>query len=166
MVNHLVYFVKRLVCCHDGGMARDDWETAVRLLQLATQLIEDIDSGTRDRGFDDVRPSHGFAFSRIAAGGATVGDVASHLGVTKQAASQLVEHLVAAGYVAREPHPDDARAWLLTLTDRGDACTKAAVSAAEDSVRAWRRKAGPGQVKALHDALAGLAEPGPLRPVW
>ena len=147
-------------------MARDDWQTAVRLLQLATRLIEDIDAGTSNRGFGDVRPSHGFAFSRIAAGGATVGDIATHLGVTKQAASQLVEHLVAAGYVAREPHPDDARAWLLTLTDRGHACTGAAVAAAEESVRAWRRKAGAGQVRALREALAELAEPGPLRPVW
>ena len=147
-------------------MAKDDWQTAVRLLQLATQLVEGIDSGTRRRGFDDVRPSHGFAFSRIAIGNATIADVASHLGVTKQAASQLVEHLVSAGYVAREPHPNDARAWLLTLTDRGEACTRAAVAAAEETVQAWRKTTGGGPVRALRESLSELAEPGPLRPVW
>ncbi|BFO20230.1 hypothetical protein SHKM778_66180 [Streptomyces sp. KM77-8] len=40
---------------------------------------------------------HGFAFTRLAPGGATVTDLAVHLGVTKQAASQLVDDLVRKG---------------------------------------------------------------------
>ncbi len=53
-------------------------------------------------------------------------DVADYLGVTKQAASQLVEQLVQRGYVVREADPGDARSRILKLTERGWACTRAA----------------------------------------
>ena len=42
---------------------------------------------------------------RICVGDETVVEVAEHLGVTKQAASQLVEQLVQRGYVIREADP-------------------------------------------------------------
>ena len=81
----------------------------VLLLALSSELVAGIQAGGAARGFDDVRPAHGFAFARLAPDGATVGELAEHLGVTKQAASQLVEELVRKGYVERHPHPADAR---------------------------------------------------------
>ncbi|MDX3239902.1 MarR family winged helix-turn-helix transcriptional regulator [Streptomyces sp. ME03-5709C] len=138
----------------------------VNLLAAAGALTAAIDDGVRARGFDDLRPAHGFAFARMAAGGATVTELATHLGVTRQAAGQLVDELVAKGYAERHPHPDDARARLVLLTDRGRACTRAAEQAAADAVRPWAEVLGEDRLRALFADLGRLAPGGPVRPAW
>ncbi|MFE2535016.1 MarR family winged helix-turn-helix transcriptional regulator [Streptomyces sp. NPDC059371] len=136
------------------------------LLAAAGELTQRIHEGVVARGFEGVRPAHGFAFARLAPNGATVTEVAAHLGVTKQAASQLAEELVRKGYVERRPHPDDARARLLVLTELGWACTRAAEEAAADAVRAWAEVLGESEMRALYTRLASIAPYGPIRPTW
>ena len=97
-------------------MTEESWETAGALLRLASQLVDGVQEGLARRGFTDVRPAHGFAFVRISAGDPRTADVAEHLGVTKQAAAQLVGQLITLGYVTRQPDSSDARAQLLLLT--------------------------------------------------
>ncbi|MGW0576529.1 MarR family winged helix-turn-helix transcriptional regulator, partial [Streptomyces sp. NPDC002920] len=108
------------------------------VLTLSGQLVQEIHGRVSQQGFEDLRPAHGFAFARISLGDATTADLAEHLGVTKQAAAQLVEELVRKGYVVRHPHPRDARARLLGLTEAGWAATRAADKAARASVRPVR----------------------------
>lgn len=139
---------------------------AFQVLRVATQLVEAVQTGLAERGFGDVRPQHGFAFLRLATGDATLVDLAQHLGVSKQAAGQLVDQLIERGYLVRRPHPRDGRARLLVLTDRGRACTGAAEQAARDVVAAWRAQLGDEVFATLLAALAALAEPGPVRPSW
>jgi DNA-binding MarR family transcriptional regulator len=136
------------------------------LLALSGELVAGIQAGGAARGFDDIRPAHGFAFARLAPDGATGGELAEHLGVTKQAASQLVEELVRKGYVERRPHPTDARARLIVLSERGWACTRAADAAAVDTVRPWIDALGPERFHSLCADLARLAPRGPIRPTW
>ncbi len=147
-------------------MSDDGWETAVAVLRLASQLIDGIQQGVARRGFDDVRPAHGFAFMRIGTGDATTAELAEHLGITKQAAAQLVDYLVARKYVERRPDPRDARARLLILTDQGRSCAAAAESAAAETVDLWKDRLSPLTFSHLHAALTALAEPGRLRPTW
>ncbi|MFF3336008.1 MarR family winged helix-turn-helix transcriptional regulator [Streptomyces sp. NPDC002888] len=135
------------------------------LLAAAGELTQRINDGVVARGFE-VRPAHGYAFARLAPGGATVTDLATHLGVTKQAASQLVDELVRKGYVERRPHPGDARARLIVLTERGWACTRAAEEAAAEAVRGWVEVLGEGEVRMLRDHLLRIAPYGPIRPTW
>ncbi|MDA8060969.1 MAG: MarR family winged helix-turn-helix transcriptional regulator [Actinomycetota bacterium] len=131
-------------------------------------MVEQVSrhSHVQRRGFDDVRPAHGFAFARISAGDATTADLAVHLGITKQAAAQLVNHLAERGYVERRPDPRDKRARLLMLTERGLACTVAAEQAAAETVEQWKDQLGPTAYGHLAEALGELAEPGRLRPGW
>jgi DNA-binding MarR family transcriptional regulator len=138
----------------------------VLLLGAARALVDGIDAEVRARGFTDLRPAHGFAFALLAGGGATVVELAHHLDVTKQAASQMVEDLVGKGYVERRPHPEDARARLIVLTDKGRACTRAADEAAEETLRPWADAVGPRRLAALRSDLGRLAAPGRLRPTW
>jgi DNA-binding MarR family transcriptional regulator len=138
------------------------WE----LLRAAAQLVEGIQNGVVAEGFTAIRPVHGYALARISQGDATVTDVAEHLGVTKQAASQLIEHLVQQGYVDRQPHPDDGRAWLLSLSRQGRACTRAAARPAAAVVTGWRSEMGAQDFAAVHRALGRVVSPGPLRPPW
>jgi DNA-binding MarR family transcriptional regulator len=150
--------------------ARDDFPgadglaLATLLLSAAAALVEGIHERVQAAGFGDLRPAHGFAFARISAGDATVGDVAEHLGVTKQAASQLVDELERKGYVTRARHPADARAWLLALTPRGWACTRAADRATAQITQGWAAVLGPDRFAALRADLARVAPVGPLRP--
>ncbi|WP_217130394.1 MarR family winged helix-turn-helix transcriptional regulator [Streptomyces sp. AC558_RSS880] len=136
------------------------------LLAAAGELTRRIHDGVVARGFEGVRPAHGFAFTRLAPDGATVTDLAVHLGVTKQAASQLVDELVRKGYVERRPHPEDARARLVVLTEAGWACTRAADEAAAEAVRAWGETLGEAEVRELARKLLRIAPGGPIRPVW
>ena len=144
----------------------DSWHTAVTVLRLAGQLVDGVQAGLARRGYDDIRPAHGFAFVRIAGGDATTADVAVHLGITKQAAAQLVGYLVEHGYVVRQADPRDARARLLALTERGQACTAAAEAAARETVDRWRSQLGPENYDLLRAALTAITEPGRLRPSW
>jgi DNA-binding MarR family transcriptional regulator len=144
----------------------DPQALAVGLLSVSRALVDGISAGVRARGFDDVRPAHGFAFARLAPDGATITQLAEHLDVTRQAAAQLVDELIAKGYVQRGRHPDDARARLITLTDRGWACTRAAEAAMADTVRPWAAILGEQRLGALQDDLLRLAPYGPLRPTW
>jgi DNA-binding MarR family transcriptional regulator len=134
------------------------------LLASAAALVDGIQAAVAARGYGDVRPTHGFAFARLAPNGATVSELAAHLGMTKQAASQLVEELVTKGYVERRPHPDDARARLVVLSRRGWACTRAADQAAAETVRPWAKVLGERRMRALIADLAKIAPRGPLRP--
>ena len=136
------------------------------LLAVAGVLTQRINDGVVARGFTDIRPAHGFAFARLAPDGATVTDLAAHLGVTKQAASQLVDEIVRKGYAERRPHPEDARARLVVLTEQGWACTRAAEAAAAEVVGVWVELLGEGEVRALRECLTRIAPYGPIRPAW
>lgn len=148
-------------------MTEDPWQSALSVLQLSTRLVDGIQAGLRERGFEHIRAVHGFAFVRIAQGGATTRDVAAHLGVSKQAGAQLIARLVEWGYVTRAAHPEDARARILQLTERGDACTRAAAQSAAETVRGWRQELGPHVAAPFEATLRELtADAGPVRPSW
>ncbi|MFC9509253.1 MarR family winged helix-turn-helix transcriptional regulator [Streptomyces sp. NPDC057002] len=136
------------------------------LLAAAGGLTQRIHEGVVARGFEGLRPAHGFAFARLAPDGATATDLAVHLGVTKQAASQLVDEMVRKGYAERRAHPGDARARLVVLTARGWACTRAAEEAAAEVVREWGAVLGEGEVRVLREQLLRIAPQGPVRPSW
>ncbi|HEX3488381.1 MAG TPA: MarR family winged helix-turn-helix transcriptional regulator [Streptosporangiaceae bacterium] len=139
---------------------------AFGLLAASRALVDGVSAGVRARGFDDVRPAEGFAFARLSFGGATITQLAEHLDVTRQAAAQLVDELMAKGYVERRPHPSDARARLIVLTEKGWACTRAAEAAIADTLRPWEATLGPEGLLAMRDYLLAVAPAGPVRPTW
>ncbi|MFI6582882.1 MarR family winged helix-turn-helix transcriptional regulator [Embleya sp. NPDC050493] len=136
------------------------------VLALSGHLVQEIHARVSQQGFEDLRPAHGFVFARISVGDATTATLAEHPGVTKQAAAQLVEELVRKGYVARHPHPHDARARLLRLTEAGWAATRAADQAARAAVATWQETLGEARFGELVADLTRLTPPGPIRPAW
>lgn len=143
---------------------RDD--LAFLLLRATSNVVETVHAGVTDAGFADLRPAHGVAFVRLSQGGATTGELAVFLGVTKQAAAQLVEELVTKGYAARQPHPSDKRARLVVLTDRGWAVTEAATAAARSAAEHWSAELGRARFEELATDLDAIGEGARLRPVW
>lgn len=124
-------------------------------------------------GFGDVRPAHGFVFQYLSFHKtATAVGIGEHLGITKQAAVQLIDELTKRGYVERRPHPTDRRARAISLTARGWECVERVVAAWADIEREWATLIGPDRLGKLHDDLATLTaatsggRPVPLRPLW
>ncbi|MDA2815110.1 MarR family transcriptional regulator [Nocardiopsis sp. RSe5-2] len=150
----------------DPSTNEDGVGLAFALLASAARMAERIDEGVARRGFSGLRPTHGFAFAYLAPAGGTVTGLAAHLGVTKQAAAQLVDELEAKGYVRRGPHPRDARARLVELTEAGRACTRAAEEAAAEAAGAWSEAIGADRMALLRRDLERMAEGGPIRPTW
>ncbi len=147
---------------------RNDELLALPLLMVsaASTLVDAIHAGVEARGFTGLRPAHGFTFARIAAEGATIVEIGEHLGVTKQAASQLVDELLRRGYVASGPHPRDARAKLITLTERGREVTRAADAASIEAAAVWAEVLGEARVRELIADLSRVARAGRLKPLW
>ncbi len=124
-------------------------------------------------GFDDVRPAHGFAFQYLSHHpAATAAELGQHLGMSKQAAVQLVDELQERGYVVRGPHPTDRRARAIALTQRGWDCIHRVVELWRDAEDRWVELIGAERVRQLHADLATLVAdtagggPAALRPVW
>ncbi|GAB7030417.1 hypothetical protein JCM4914_18780 [Streptomyces platensis subsp. malvinus] len=88
------------------------------LLGMAFQLLLGEFTGrVAEAGYPDLRPVHGMAFQVLRGQGATSSELAERLGVTKQAAGQIVDDLEKRGYVRRQPHPAGGRRKLVVLTD-------------------------------------------------
>jgi DNA-binding MarR family transcriptional regulator len=80
------------------------------------------------------------------------------LGVTKQAASQLIDTLVLRGYLVREVNSQDRRRMTIELTERGQAAA-AAVRSGIDMVDAELvRRVTPDEINGLRAGLIALAE--------
>ncbi len=78
-----------------------NYDLAFLLLLGSRTVIDYLHKHMAALGYDDVRPAHGFAFQRIAPNGATGNELAEFLGITKQAASEMVDYLEQRGYVVR-----------------------------------------------------------------
>jgi DNA-binding MarR family transcriptional regulator len=89
-------------------------------------MADEIQRRLAAAGFDDVRFNDGVVNQHLVARPLTIGALAERLGVSQQAASKSVADLERRGYVERAPDPDDARARLVGLTERGRAVIAAA----------------------------------------
>ena len=113
-----------------------------------------------DEGYDDVPRNGSYVLAAIARTGAPLGRIIQELGVSKQAAGQLVDTLVTRGYLDRAPDPDDRRRLTITLTARGHAAAeeiRSAVARVDDGLV---RRVGPEYVAHARAALAALIEAG------
>lgn len=74
-------------------------------------------------GYDDIPKNGLYVIGGLAlgAGGIPLGQLIDELGVSKQAAGQLVDTLVLRGYLDRAVDPTDRRKLTVTLTERGRA---------------------------------------------
>jgi DNA-binding MarR family transcriptional regulator len=76
---------------------------------------------TRAGGHSQIRNSHGYVFQHLIGGPRAIGELASLLGVTQQAASKVVAELTELGYVERRSDAIDSRVRRVALTARGRA---------------------------------------------
>jgi DNA-binding MarR family transcriptional regulator len=92
----------------------------LRLLFRATHTMNaEMARGIRSRGWDAFQPSFTALLSHLDTEGTTVSTLASRLGTSRQATSQLARVIEQAGFIERLPHPSDGRSVLLRHTESG-----------------------------------------------
>ncbi|OKK21103.1 MarR family transcriptional regulator [Streptomyces sp. CB00455] len=154
-------------------MTRDEYEGVelTFLLGLGFQLLlGEFTRRVAAAGYPDLRPLHGMAFQSLKGPGATATELAERLGVTKQAAGQIVDDLERRGYVRREPHPGGGRRKLVVLTPAADTHLAVAGRILHEleaelghSVDLGALRGELGRVVRTLHGEGGLP---PLRPVW
>lgn len=76
-------------------------------------------------GFEDMPRNGPYVLGGAANHGAPIPGLIRDLGVSKQAASQLIDTLVLRGYLERRPDAGDRRKIVIELTERGQAAAAA-----------------------------------------
>lgn len=92
----------------------------------------------------------------VSSGPMRPGDLADREGVSAPTMTRVVAGLVAAGYVVREPDPDDGRASLVRATEQGHQMISGSRSARSQVLRERIAALDPAQRDALLTALPAL----------
>jgi DNA-binding MarR family transcriptional regulator len=143
-----------------------------RLFAIAyRQLIDDLHRQLRVRGWHDVRPAYGFALLAAREAPITVTALADTMGMTKQAASKLVEAMVDGGFLDRATGSADGRVRPFRLSRRGRRLLSAVEDIYVELERAWADRIGDAALDRLRaDLQVAVAAPDgslpAIRPVW
>ena len=118
-------------------------------------------------GGPPVRPAHTAHFPHLDFDGVRLTDLAVRVGLTKQAAGQLVDDLAAAGMVARLDDPTDRRAQRIRFSRRGYAALMHALGVLREVEAALAAAVGGRRMRVLHETLRlviAAMESGETRP--
>jgi DNA-binding MarR family transcriptional regulator len=136
------------------------WPLPALLRGARSVLGSVIRAALADVGFDDLPQNGPYVLGAIATTGAPLSAVIRRLGVSKQASGQLVDTLVARGYLDRSVDPQDRRRLLVCLTERGDAAS-AVIRAAVDGLESDLTSAvGAERMAHTRETLAALIDRG------
>ncbi|HEY2717645.1 MAG TPA: MarR family winged helix-turn-helix transcriptional regulator [Solirubrobacterales bacterium] len=107
-------------------------------------------------GFDDIPKLGPRLLGGMLRFGSQPADIAADFGISKQAASKLVDALVVRGYLERRVDPDDRRRMLLSLTARGEAAARASGAATDRVDRELEEAVGERAVEQMRETLGAL----------
>jgi DNA-binding MarR family transcriptional regulator len=146
-----------------GGEVGERWyeELVLPVLLGAGRMTygREIRKGYAEAGFDDI-PKLGprllGGIRRFGGSVGSVGDVARDFGVSKQAASKLIDTLVIRGYVERGTDPEDRRRLTLELTDRGREAADIGWKATDQVDRELEQEVGAEAVKQMRETVGAL----------
>lgn len=119
-----------------------------------------------EAGFDDVPRNGLYVIGGLAlgAGDVPLGQLVRELRVSKQAAGQLVDALVARGYLDRTIDPDDRRKLNVALTERGRVAASVQAAARERIDAELAARIGADDVARMRRGLAVLIDIGHAEP--
>ena len=108
-----------------------------------------------------LRPAHGNAQEMLAVqDGLRLTDIAAQAGMTTQSMGELVDDLVAKGYLRRQEDPADRRAKRIYLTGKGHQAADAGEAATRTAEQQIQAALGARQYQQLRRNLAAIARLG------
>jgi DNA-binding MarR family transcriptional regulator len=122
-------------------------------LSAAGMLVDDLHSRLAERGWKDVRHAWGFVLVRLIAGPASVNDLATFLGVSKQAASKTIVQMESHGLVRITTHAEDKRMKTVRLTPDGERFRADVEDIYSDLEAAWAEIIGREALELIRDRL-------------
>lgn len=127
------------------------------LLRLAyQQWTLAVDTKLAEEGFGDIRPHHANVFTFVPPDGIQVAELTKLAHMRKQSMTQTVEELEKLGYVERRPDPNDKRARLVFLTERGKKVRPIASAAGKAVDAKWAELTSSEEIEALRQALRSV----------
>ena len=140
-------------------LATEKSRSTLQLLFRAARLLNDSAIGrVRERTKRPVRVAHTTLLPHIDLEGTRLTELAARLGMTKQAAGQLVDELVEMGMLERAPDPADARAKLVRFSKRGRASLLEGIGVLRELEREMRAVVGAAKMRELHETLTAIVE--------
>lgn len=132
--------------------------TGAYLRILWDELRFNMESQLKEKGFENVSPSHGWIFHNIKEEGSRITELASLAKITKQSMSALVAQLEAGGFVQKKIDKSDKRAWLLILTPKGKKVKEAGHEINFHFEKKWEQKLGKKDYNQFRRFLIKLCE--------
>lgn len=115
-----------------------------------------VDTKLAEEGFGDLRPHYANVFTFVPPEGIQVAELTKLAHVRKQSMTQTVEELEKLGYVERRPDPNDKRARLVFVTERGKKISPIARAAGQAVDARWAELTSPQEIEALRNALRSV----------
>jgi DNA-binding MarR family transcriptional regulator len=116
-------------------------------------LLTEFERDLAEHGYGDIRPTHGCVFRFVRDEGMRLTELAAHAGMTKQATGEVVDGLVELGYAERIPDPQDRRAKLICLTERGAEAQRFGTKLFARLEERWKERYGAERVEELRETL-------------
>jgi DNA-binding MarR family transcriptional regulator len=107
-------------------------------------------------GHDRLSPAHMYVFQTPGPDGVRPTELARRTNMTKQAMNHLLSGLERDGYLRRDPSPDDRRAAVIRLTDRGREVERLMNASSTRLEREWAQLLDPATVERLRALLADI----------
>jgi|SRR5437764_2061854 len=137
-----------------------DHTTQVPLIALLDGALHEFQAELHERvhaaGYSDIRPGHGCVFGTIEEDGSRLTDLAGRANMTKQSVGEAASDLELRGYVERVPDPEDGRAKIIRLTDKGREAQAVGRRLIAELEADWAERYGEERVAALRDALEAV----------
>src|SRR5918998_3837695 len=117
------------------------------LFSVCQEAVEgELFARLAEAGYPELRPTHGCVFGTIGNGGDRLTALAERARMTKQAVGEVVSELEELGYVERVPDPDDGRAKIIRLTERGQASYELGYEIFASIQQGWEQRFGTERV--------------------
>jgi DNA-binding MarR family transcriptional regulator len=137
---------------------KEFWIPMAGLFEIAKDaFFEDFRAELEATEFADIRPTHGCVFRFVRGPGMRLTVLAEMAGMTKQSVGEVVDDLVARGYVKRIPDPEDRRAKLICLTERGEQAQATGLALFAKVEKQWAKRYGAERIGQLRELLEEIA---------
>lgn len=127
------------------------------LLRVPWEMVrERMLSGLHARGFTDLTAAHLDVLQYPGPDKVRPSELATRIGMTKQALNYLLGQMERGGYLQRRDDSGDQRSKRIHLTQRGDGAVKAIRAIVMDVEAQWEQELGASQFSELRELLTRL----------
>ncbi len=132
--------------------------SVVALLRMAWEdAITEVHDSLVDAGFEDIRPAYRIVLRDVLTAGLRPTELAARIGLSKQAANDLLREFEANGYITLVPDPEDGRAKRIQATARGTALVQTASRVSGDIAGRWEAEVGEQRFAHFEEVLRQVA---------